>query len=300
MRIGYFGDGVWAHEALRRILGDSSLQVCFVCARYDTPDPVLKQLAKSANLPFLVTKNINSPEFIYQVKEMSCDIFVSMSFNQIFRGEILAIPPQRTINCHAGKLPFYRGRNILNWALINDEKEFGITVHYIDTGIDTGDIILQQTYSISESDDYRTLLEKAHVACPDILLKSIKLISAGGFCPKKQSELHPVGSYCSKRGVGDEILDWRQTSRQIYNFIRAICRPGPIARTYIHGSQSEVKINRAEMIPEATPYIGVPGAVLGTGAGFFLVKTNDTLIKVIEWDSERTIKTGDRLCQKPS
>jgi methionyl-tRNA formyltransferase len=65
-----------------------------------------------------------------------------MSFNQIFKSEIINLPRLKTINCHAGKLPFYRSRNILNWVLINDEKEFGITVHYVDEGIDTGDIIL--------------------------------------------------------------------------------------------------------------------------------------------------------------
>ena len=80
-----------------------------------------------------------------------------MSFNQIFKREMIDLPKYGTINCHAGKLPFYRGRNILNWALINDEKEFGITVHYMDEGIDTGDIIVQRTYPIGEEDDYGIL-----------------------------------------------------------------------------------------------------------------------------------------------
>lgn len=66
------------------------------------------------------------------------------------------------INCHAGKSPLYRGRNILNRALINDEKEFGITVHYVDEGIDTGDIILQRVYEITDEENYATLLDRAH------------------------------------------------------------------------------------------------------------------------------------------
>ena len=73
-----------------------------------------------------------------------------MSFNQIFRKDIINLTPIGIINCHAGKLPFYRGRNILNWVLINDEKEFGITVHFVDEGIDTGDIILQKTFPITD------------------------------------------------------------------------------------------------------------------------------------------------------
>ncbi|MDR1522244.1 MAG: hypothetical protein LBS28_05280 [Streptococcaceae bacterium] len=85
---------------------------------------------------------MNSKEVINLLKKYNADLFISMSFNQIFKSEIINLPRLKTINCHAGKLPFYRSRNILNWVLINDEKEFGITVHYVDEGIDTGDIIL--------------------------------------------------------------------------------------------------------------------------------------------------------------
>ena len=72
------------------------------------------------------------------------------------------------------KLPFYKGRNILNWVLINDEKEFGITVHYVDEGIDTGDIILQETFPIIDSDDYSTLLDKAYEECPRLHISNKK------------------------------------------------------------------------------------------------------------------------------
>ena len=81
----------------------------------------------------------------------------------------MSLPKLKTINCHAGKLPFYRGRDILNWVLINDEKEFGITVHYMDEGIDTGDIILQRTFPITDEDSYKTLLERSYDECANIL-----------------------------------------------------------------------------------------------------------------------------------
>ena len=84
-----------------------------------------------------------------------------MSFNQIFKQSIISLPELGIISCHAGKLLLYRGRNVLNWVLINDEKEFGITVHYIDEGIDTGDIIIQKSFQIKDTDTYKSLLEKA-------------------------------------------------------------------------------------------------------------------------------------------
>src|SRR5690606_11568598 len=115
-----------------------------------------------------------------------------------------------TINCHAGKLPYYRGRNILNWVLINDENEFGITVHYIDDGIDTGDLILQETFPITDNDNYKTLLEVAYVECGNLLYKAINKIQEGNVKPVSQSTIHSVGFYCGIRRQGDEIINWNQ------------------------------------------------------------------------------------------
>ena len=148
MKIGYFADGPWGHKAFKKIISDRSLEVLFVTLRYDKRDAVLKQMAQENHIPVEVSPNINAEDFVNKMKAYETELFVSMSFNQIFREKMINLPRHRTINCHAGKLPFYRGRNILNWALINDEKEFGVTVHYVDEGIDTGDIILQETFSI--------------------------------------------------------------------------------------------------------------------------------------------------------
>ena len=130
--IGYFGDGPWAHETFKRLIVDKSIKIKFVSLRFDKRDPVLISMAEKNKIPLEISKNINSDEFIERMKSYDVDLFVSMSFNQIFKSEIMNLPKFKTINCHAGKLPYYRGRNILNWALINDEKEFGITVHFME------------------------------------------------------------------------------------------------------------------------------------------------------------------------
>jgi len=84
MKIGYFADGPWSHRALDRLLADQGIRVQFICARYDAPDPVLKSIAEEKGVPFIVTPNINSNEFVEQVDLFECDLLVSMSFNQIF------------------------------------------------------------------------------------------------------------------------------------------------------------------------------------------------------------------------
>jgi len=294
LKIGYFADGPWAHKAIERLLSDGSIEIAFVCARSDNPDMVLKGIAEKNLITFLVNSDINSAAFMEQAHNFNCDLFVSMSFNQIFKAHIYNIPRLKTINCHAGKLPWYRGRNILNWALINDESEFGITVHYVDDGIDTGDIILQNCYPITDEDNYATLLERAYEGCATTLYDAIKSIQAGITDRIPQKFISELGSYCIARKQGDEHLNWNQTSREIFNFVRAIAHPGPQARSFLE--DFEVKINQVQYIPKARNFKGIPGSILGVHRDGFVVKTSDSFVKVTQWGGNlRKLSTGDRL-----
>ncbi|GAA0353728.1 methionyl-tRNA formyltransferase [Bowmanella denitrificans] len=299
LKIGYFADGPWSHEAFNRIHSDQSFDIRFICVRYDTQDDTLKNLCKKNKITYLKNKNINSESFLSQLAEFDCDLFVSMSFNQIFKKNILNIPPLGIINCHAGKLPFYRGRNVLNWALINNESEFGVTVHFVDDGIDTGDIILQSTYPIIDSDDYHSLLQKAYVGCAETLYAALKMfISEEKVIGVKQKKIHPVGFYCTVRKPGDEIIDWNQTTRDVFNFIRAISSPGPNAITYL--GEHEIQIVKAEQIKDAPYYKGIVGAVVGIGKDYFEIKTQDSFIRVIQYISPVKIMMGDRFKMTPT
>ncbi len=293
MRIGYFADGPWAHKAFDKIISDHSIEIKFITVRFDKRDAELLRRAEEHHIPVELSENINGEDFIYKMQQYDAELFVSMSFNQIFRAKMINLPKYKTINCHAGKLPFYRGRNILNWALINDEKEFGITVHYLDEGIDTGDIILQETYPITDEDDYSTLLERAYVGCADVLYRAIKLIQANNVRRIQQSDIDPIGLYCGMRKAGDEIIDWNQKSREIFNFIRALCIPGPQAISWINGEK--IYINRAEMIEGAPVYKNTTGQIVGKTENGFVVKTGDTTLKITEYTYAGKIKIGDRL-----
>lgn len=293
MKIGYFADGPWAHRAFDKIICDSSIEIKFVTVRYDRKDMELINRAEENNIPIEISENINSETFIERVKSYDVDLFVSMSFNQIFRKEMINLPRMKTINCHAGKLPFYRGRNILNWALINDEKEFGITVHYLDEGIDTGDIILQETYPITDEDNYGTLLERAYDGCAKVLYKAIKMIQKNEVKRIKQKDIDPIGTYCGMRLPGDEIINWNQSSREIFNFIRALSIPGPQATAWILGEK--IRINKAKMVNGAHSYKNIVGQVIGRTEEGFLVKTADTMVEIVEYTYNGKIKIGDRL-----
>lgn len=292
LRIGYFADGQWGHKTFDRLIKDNEIEISFICVRYASKDKRLKDYAKKYNIDFFKHKDVNSLDFIKIIKKYNCDLFVSMSFNQIFKKQIINLTKYKIINCHAGKLPFYRGRNILNWALINDEKKFGITVHYVNEKIDCGDIIKQKLYNINDNDDYKTILEKAYKQCANILYDTICKFKKGLVKGKKQTTIHPLGFYCIQRKKGDEILNWNQSSRSIFNFIRAICEPGPMARAFIN--KQEMKINKAEYLKNAPKYKGIVGAILFKGPKYFLVKTQDSFIKITDYKFKKKIKVGDR------
>jgi len=291
-KIGYFADGPWGHNAFKLLVADPDIDIRFICPRHKTNDDTLKGFCEKFNIEYVESQNINSKEFISYVEKFSCDLFVSMSFEQIFKKEIIELPRLTTINCHAGKLPFYRGRNILNWALINDEKEFGITVHYVDEGIDTGDIILQKTYLITDEDTYESLLHIAYTECAGLLYQSVRNLIDGTALRKKQELIHPIGFYCGQRIEGDELLNWRQTSREIFNFVRAICVPGPVARSYIDGR--EIKINKVNMVSDAPQYRGIPGQVLAKQNGNLIVKTLDSFVEIVDYNAPFNIRVGHR------
>ncbi|MDE2495185.1 MAG: methionyl-tRNA formyltransferase [Alphaproteobacteria bacterium] len=300
MKIGYFADGRWAHLALERIVQDDRFDVRFIVPRFDTRDPVLADWAARLKIDFLPLESVNAPENLALLAGFDADIFVSMSFNQILRRQIIEMPKNGFINCHAGALPFYRGRNILNWALINDAKEFGVTVHYIDEGIDTGDIVKQKMLPISDEDNYATLLDRASVLCAEILHLALVDLAEGKSARVPQSNVHPVGFYCGRRKEGDEWIDWNWTSRRIFNFVRAIGVPGPCARTAIDGR--EIVVKQADLIPSAPEYIGTAGEIVGVCPEGIVVKTADTtiLLKVIDSPAGMRLRIGQRFGVNPA
>lgn len=278
MKIGYFGDGPWACHALEKIMATPEFAVVFIVPRYENPDLTLKSIAEEYEIPFIENPDVNTQDFLNIINKFHADIFVSMSFNQILKLPIINYTDHGFINCHAGALPFYRGRNILNWALINGEKYFGITVHYVDEGIDTGDIMLQKFVEIDKSDNYKSVLQKSYHECSSLLLEALLLIYNDNVKRIKQSTIHPVGFYCGKRIDGDEWIDWKWTSKRIHNFVRALSRPGPCARTY--KGQDILAIIETEPIINAPDYIGTCGEVVGKDSKGIVVKTGDNTIRI--------------------
>lgn len=287
MRIGYFADGPWGRRALERIKEAPELEVAYVVLRHDAPDPELKSRAGRLGVPTFAPEDINDPTVLEELAGHEPDLNVSMSYDQILRSEAIEMAPKGFINCHAGALPFYRGRNVLNWALINGEDRFGVTVHDIDEEVDTGDILTRKFAPIAPADDYASLLDKAAGLCADALLEAVDNLRRGTVARTPQEEIHPVGFYSSRRREGDEWIDWTWPTARVHNLVRALVPPGPGARTLLDGDP--VVLLAAERIPQAPAYIDRPGTVVGRDEDGVVVKTGDTTLKVTtmaDWDGE--------------
>ncbi|MBE6094916.1 MAG: methionyl-tRNA formyltransferase [Schwartzia succinivorans] len=278
LRLGYFGDGAWATKALLKIEANPAFSVAFIVLRYRMPDKELGALAQKLKIPCFCVPDVNASDFLDTIRAFSVDINVSMSFDQILKSAIIQLAPKGFINCHAGALPFYRGRNILNWALINGEKQFGVTVHYVDEGIDTGDIILQRFAPILREDRYGDLLNKASDLCAETLYDALVQIDEGQVQAIPQKAIHPVGFYCSARKDGDELIDWAWDSERIYNFVRGIAEPAPGARTFCAGK--EYIVDRVALIENAPNYLDTSGNIVGKSESGITVKTGDSTILI--------------------
>jgi methionyl-tRNA formyltransferase len=287
MRIGFFGDGRWGCEALDLIADASEFEVAYIVVRHRSPDVRLKERARNLDVPLFSPEDVNRQSFLDELSDYDPDLNVSMSYDQILRPPAIDMAPKGFVNCHAGALPFYRGRNVLNWALINGEDRFGVTVHYIDEHIDKGDIIAQQFGPITPDDTYRSLLRRAVGLCADTLLTALRQIHEGTATRKAQDTIHPVGFYSSRRREGDEWIDWSWPTERVHNLVRAISPPGPGARTLLDGTP--IVILESEVIPQAPEYIDRPGTVVGRDENGIEVKTGDTTLKVTkvaDWTGE--------------
>ena len=289
LKIGFYGHGRWALNSLKEILKKKDCLLDLVISRYPDGDKDIEALCEINGIPYICVDNINN---YFKENELSFDLGISVSYDQIFRNETIAFHKKGIINCHAGNLPDFKGRNILNWALINNFNKFGIVIHYVDNDIDTGDIIAKKLITINQKDNYKDLLIKAYKECPKLVIKSLDLILKDEVkvTPQKSVKKFPI--YCSRRKDGDELINWNNTSLEIYNFVRALVSPGPFAQTFI--KENRVFIHEAEYIKDAPIYKDIPGSILKKDSSGLLIKTGDSYILIKKWNCDILLKRGDR------
>ncbi len=278
LRLLLFGDGAWAADALAR-LAQGRHCVVGAIVREHPSDLTLAETACALGVPVLRPHDVNDPGFVDSLRSLAPDLGLSIAYDQIFHRPALDSAPLGFLNFHAGDLPCYRGRNVINWAIINGETAVGLTVHFVGEGIDSGDILLQRALPIGWTETYGDVLRRVVEAMPSLVAEAVDLVADGSFVTKPQAG--QLGTYFAGREEGDEWLDWSDSSYNLHNKVRGIGRPGPGARTLL--GRQVVVVWRAFYDRSWPKYIATPGQVVGRspGAGA-LVKTGDSTLLVQE------------------
>jgi len=196
----------------------------------------IKETGKKHSIPVMQPSKKDLYNYISHIKNLNIDLIVVCGYKYIIPKEIFDIPIFRTINIHPSYLPAYRGQHVVNWAIINGEKETGVTIHYIDEEIDTGDIIVQKKISILFEDDVNTLHDKIYPEACELLIRVLHCIASGKqIIGKKQDDTK--ASYFRPRVPEDGKIDWNKDGLEIYNLIRGLVNPWPGAYGYIGGNK---------------------------------------------------------------
>ena len=183
------------------------------------------------NIPLYKVVNIKDPETISLIKGFKPDLVVVISWSQIISKEVLECATLGCIGIHYSLLPERRGGAPLNWAIIDGLKKSGITLYYYDAGVDTGDIIAQTKFEITDIDIPRELLDTLCILAQEIIEENIDSIENGTVLRVKQDER--MATYTKPRKPEDGLIDWNKQIDDIYNFIRAIAPPYPCAFTLL-------------------------------------------------------------------
>lgn len=239
------------------------------------------EVADKFNLNLYEEKNINDQNFLNKIKSLNLDLIVCVNFDQILKKDIINLPTIGCINTHASLLPKYRGRAPLNWAMINGEKYSGVTVHFIDEGIDTGDIILQEKIKIDEDDYICDLLNKVKNTYPKIVLNAIQSLENNNINLIKPDL--SKGFYVNKRNKDDGKIDFSKPSKDIMNFIKAISKPYPGA--FLYHNNKKIIIWRAHLDYNILPQYECLdiGTVVFNNSNL-LIKLKDAMLIVTDYE----------------
>lgn len=142
--------------------------------------------AKQNNMNYILTPNINKEDIVQQIKSASPDLIIAANMNQIIKKQILELPPKGCINTHCGPLPRYGGISPYVWALANNEDHSAVTIQYMDEGLDTGDIIVQENVNVAQNDSAFALFHRGCLQARELLVKVVDEIEAGIVTSYKQ------------------------------------------------------------------------------------------------------------------
>ena len=280
-RVLIFGDTPGVRQALRVI---PPAMVCGLVAAEIRPQyhRELELLAAERRVPLLIQPRVTATsysDFVQRVQRLAPELMLVNSYSMLVREDVLSVAARGAINVHMALLPEYRGGNPIQWALLNDEPETGVTMHYMSPEFDAGDIIAQRRIPILFMDTWCSILARLQEATEGLLGEELPKVFAGTNARRPQDEAR--ARYYRRRHPEDGRIDWDHSVRHIYNLIRALVKPNP-------GAFYEARHGRV-ILDQYLPVSAVAAVKYGSGGERQLSGNGVTLIPVAPSKPESTV-----------
>ncbi len=293
MKIVFMGTPDFAKESLEAVY-NAGHEILAVVTNPDRPKGRGMKLVASPVKEFALEKNLkiyqpekvkNNVEFIDEIKRFKPDVICVVAYGKILPKEILEISKFGCINVHGSLLPQYRGAAPIQWAVLNGDKKTGVTTMYMDTGMDTGDMILKEEIEIGEDDTTGDVWEKLSKIGANLLVKTLKQIEEG------TAPRIPQGTDFSMAPMLDKEMskiDWEnKDAKQIKNLVRGL---NPIMGTYSYLDGKKIKFWKVDVLKEDKSNIENGTVIKADSKEGLYIKAKNGIIKVLEIQGENAKK----------
>lgn len=253
LRIVFYGTPEFATGILKT-LNESHHEIVAVVTAPDKPagrgrqlqESDVKKYAVNHGLTLLQPTHLKSPEFIDHLKALNADLQVVVAFRMLPE-VVWAMPPMGTFNLHASLLPQYRGAAPINWVIINEEKETGVTTFYIDEKIDTGAVIDQLSIKIEDRETVGSLYLKLMDLGSTLSLKTVNQIASGKVSTTIQKDARNLKD-APKLNAGNTTIDFNQAAHQVDAMVRGL-NPFPVAKAILNDDKTQtIKIYKTAIV----------------------------------------------------
>lgn len=302
LRIVYMGTPEFAVEPLKRLV-EEGYNVVGVVTMPDKPagrgqhvqESPVKKYALQEDIPLLQPEKLRDEDFLVQLKMWQADIQVVVAFRMLPE-VVWNMPRLGTFNLHASLLPQYRGAAPINWAIINGEKETGVTTFFLKHEIDTGNIILQRSTPISEQDNVGTLYDRLMHMGAELVVETMERITMGDVSTMPQDD--SVATNPAPKIFKDDCkINWDKPAIELHNFVRGLS-PYPAAFTEVKNEKGQVlslKVLETEVIDSTVAE--QPGTLVSDGKNQLLFATSEgyLLVKRLQLAGKKAMTTQELL-----
>lgn len=280
MKILFMGTPDYAAKTLEKLI-EVGHEICGVFAQPDKPvgrkriltPPPVKTLAQSHGIEVYQPESLRNNEAVELIRKLNPELIVVVAYGKILPEEILGIAKYGCINGHASLLPKYRGASPIQWAIICGEKKTGITIQYMDKGIDTGDIISIREVDIKPTETADELFDRLAVISADLMVDTIEDIANGTATRTKQNEQEASYAPIIKKEMA--LIDFNKTATQVYNEIRGYYS-WPCAFFFLNSKR--IKVTEAEIADNTN---AKPGIVVSNNNELVIACGENTSIRLI-------------------